>query len=123
MHEHRESGAALTVAVQAHETAIGSGVLELDGSRVTTYVEKPVLTHLVSLGIYALDPRALKHLSAGHVDIPTLVAELLAAGEQVHAYRFDGHWYDIGTLADHEAAVTELSTNPQRYMPGAEPLS
>lgn len=120
MREHRASGAALTVAVQAHETAIGSGVLELDGARVTAYIEKPVLTHLVSLGIYALDPRALNHLPTGHVDIPTLVAKLLAAGEQVHAYRFDGHWYDIGTLSDHEAAVAELSTNPQRYMPNSE---
>ena len=117
MQDHRQSGAALTVAVQSHETEIGSGVLELDGSRVTAYVEKPVLTHLVSLGIYALDPRALAHLSGGRVDIPTLVAELLSAGEQVHAHRFDGHWYDIGTLGDHEAAVTELSANPQRYLP------
>jgi NDP-sugar pyrophosphorylase family protein len=117
MCEHRESGAALTVAVQAHKTAIGSGVLELDGSRVTAYIEKPVLEHLVSLGIYALDPRALKHLPPGHVDIPTLVAKLLAAGEQVHAYRFDGHWYDIGTLGDHDAAVAELSANPERYLP------
>lgn len=123
MREHSESGAALTVAVQAHETEVGSGVLELDGSRVTAYIEKPVLKHLISLGIYALDPRALKHLPAGYVDIPTLVAELLAAGEQVHAYRLDGHWYDIGTLADHEAAVAELSANPQRYIPGAEPPS
>ena len=116
MSEHRESRAALTVAVQTHETEIGSGVLELEEGRVTSYVEKPVLTHLVSLGIYALDPRALAHLPEGHVDIPTLVAELLAAGEAVHAYHFDGYWYDIGTIGDHEAATAELAANPHRYL-------
>jgi NDP-sugar pyrophosphorylase family protein len=117
MREHRNSAAALTVAVKPQQTMIGSGVLDLDGDRVTAYVEKPILTHLVSLGIYALDPRALAHLPEGRADIPTLVETLLAAGETVHAYRFGGDWFDIGTLNDHEAAVAYLAANPERHLP------
>lgn len=116
MDGHRAAEAALTVAVQEQETAIGSGVLDLDGERVTAYREKPLLRHLVSLGIYAIDPRALAHLARGRVDIPTLVDDLLAAGEHVRGHRFDGAWYDIGTLADHETATAEMSTNPERYV-------
>lgn len=119
MADHRASGAALTVAVQEQETAIGSGVLELDGDRVAAYVEKPVLRHLVSLGIYAIDPRALRQLAPGRVDIPALVDALLAAGEHVHAHRFDGAWFDIGTLADHETATQEMAANPERYLRSA----
>lgn len=116
MDDHCASGAALTVAVQAKQTEISSGVIELDGHRVVAYTEKPTLTHVVSLGIYALDPRALAYLPRGRVDIPTLAATLLAAGEEIHAHRFDGHWHDIGTPGDHETAVAELLAHPQRYM-------
>lgn len=119
MREHRASGAALTVAVQPRETPIGSGVLELAGDRVTAYVEKPVLTHLVSLGIYALHPRALAYLPEGCVDVPTLVEALITAGEVVHAHRFEGDWFDIGTLSDHEAAVAELAAKPGRFLPAS----
>lgn len=118
MEEHRASGAALTVAAQAQETAIGSGVLELAGDRVTAYVEKPTLTHLVSLGIYALDPRALTHLPPGRVDVPTLVDLLLAAGEDVRAHRFDGAWFDIGTIGEHEAATHALTEDPELFLSG-----
>lgn len=119
MRAHRASGAALTVAAQTQETSIASGVLELDRDRVTAYVEKPTLTHLVSLGIYALDPRALSHLPRGRVDVPTLVDLLLAAGEHVHAHRFDGEWFDIGTISEHEAASRALAEEPERFLPSS----
>lgn len=122
MEDHRASGAALTVAVQAQDTPIASGVLELNGDgRVAAYVEKPTLTHLVSLGIYALDPRALTHLPAGRVDIPMLVEALLAAGEPVHAHRFDGDWFDIGTIGEHEEATRALAADPTRFLPSHRP--
>ncbi|HEV7772194.1 MAG TPA: sugar phosphate nucleotidyltransferase [Conexibacter sp.] len=117
MDEHRASGAAITIAAQAQDTEISSGVLELSGDRVTAYIEKPTLTHLVSLGIYALAPRALEHLPPGRVDIPTLVDVLLAAGEDVRAHRFDGAWFDIGTIGEHEAAAKALADDPGRFLP------
>lgn len=116
MRDHRESGAALTVTVTERETLIPAGVLELDGTRVRGYAEKPRLRHDVSLGIYALDPRALEHLPAGRVDVPDLVAALLAGDEPVHAHRFDGEWFDIGTLPDHERAVADFGRRPERYL-------
>ncbi len=114
---HVASGAALTVTVRTRETKIPSGVLAIeDDDRVTSYTEKPTLRHDVSLGIYALDPRALQHLNPGRTDVPDLVQSLLAAGEQVRAHRFAGEWYDIGTLSDHELAVEEFTTRPERYL-------
>ncbi len=122
MRTHRESGAALTVTFQLRETTIGSGVLQLDGSRVSAYVEKPVLRHDVSLGIYALDPRALEHLPPGFADVPDLVHALLEAGESVHGHRFLGSWFDIGTPSDHELAVAEVEVSPERYGLGSRRL-
>jgi NDP-sugar pyrophosphorylase family protein len=42
---------------------------------------------------------------AGHFDVPDLVQSLLATGEQVGAYQFDGLWFDIGRKEDYERAV------------------
>ena len=109
MAQHRESGAALTIAVQGRRVEIGLGVLELDGGRVTGYDEKPALTYDVSMGIYAYEPRALEHLPAdGPCQFPELVQRLLAAGEHVGAYRSDAEWFDIGTTGEYERAVAEL---------------
>jgi len=109
MAQHRESGAALTIAVQGRRVEIGLGVLELEGGRVTGYDEKPALTYDVSMGIYAYEPRALEHLpSDGACQFPELVQRLLAAGEHVGAYRSDAEWFDIGTTGEYERAVAEL---------------
>lgn len=117
MREHLASGAALTIAAQAQETTISSGVLDLDGDRVTAYTEKPSLTHVVSRGIYALDPAALTHLPPGRVDVPTLAERLLASSLPVRVHTFEGAWFDIGTLGDHEIATAEFLAHPERYLP------
>lgn len=115
---HVRSGAALTVTVQSRPTTIGSGVLTIDDrDRVRQYTEKPTLVHDVSLGIYALDPRALDHLEPGQTDVPDLVQTLLVAGEAVRAHRFAGEWFDIGTVGDHELAVREFTEHRERYLP------
>jgi NDP-mannose synthase len=107
---HRENGAALTIAVQGKRVDVDLGVLELDGIRVTGYREKPTLSYEVSMGIYVYEPRALEHLPDGPCQFPDLVLRLLAAGEHVCAYRSDAVWYDLGTVAEYERAMSELDT-------------
>src|SRR5215213_667996 len=81
MERHGETGAALTIAVQARRVEIELGILELDGAEVTGYREKPTLSYDVSMGIYAYDARALAHLPPeGPCQFPELVLRLLAAG-------------------------------------------
>jgi len=113
---HRASGADLTVTVRTDRTEIGSGVLTLEGDDVVAYVEKPVLEHEVSTGIYVVEPAALEHLPAGRVDVPELVERLLAAGRRVGAHRLEGSWFDIGTPGDHRLATAEFLESPERYL-------
>jgi NDP-sugar pyrophosphorylase family protein len=117
MRQHQASGAALTVGVQDRPTEVPSGVLELDGDLVTGYVEKPVLHHQVSLGVYALNAEALDHLGGGCVDFPDLVNVLLAERERVHAYRFNGAWFDIGSREGHELAIAQFNADPRAFLP------
>jgi NDP-sugar pyrophosphorylase family protein len=114
---HQRSGNALTIATHRRTVAIDYGVLYLEGAesrsgRIQAYEEKPEISSLVSMGVYVLEPRALEYVpQASYFDIPDLVQILLASGEQVGAYIYDGLWFDIGRKDDYEEAVAAWDTN------------
>jgi NDP-mannose synthase len=108
---HRRSRNVLTIATRDRPIQIDYGVLHLGENgrrnRVSAYVEKPQMTSTVSMGIYVLEPAALKYVpSEGYFDFPNLVQALLENDEPVGAYRYDGMWFDIGRREDYEQAVT-----------------
>lgn len=103
---HRARGAAITVGLFEKQVPLDLGVVETsEDGRVTNYIEKPTLTYDVSVGIYAMQPTVLEHIGRGErLDLPDLVLRLIAAGADVHAYRFSGTWFDIGRPDDYAAA-------------------
>lgn len=103
---HRARGAAITVGLFEKQVPLDLGVVETsEDGRVTNYIEKPTLTYDVSVGIYAMQPTVLQHIDRGErLDLPDLVLRLIAAGADVHAYRFSGTWFDIGRPDDYAAA-------------------
>jgi NDP-sugar pyrophosphorylase family protein len=112
---HRESGNALTIATHRRTVRSEYGVLHVHGDgrlqEVSGYEEKPEIPYIVSMGVYVLEPRALEHIPRGrHFDIPDLVLALLAAGEPVGSYLYDGYWLDIGRHDDYEQALMEYET-------------
>jgi len=117
MEFHRERGAKLTIATHSKDVSLELGVIESGDGAVTGYVEKPTLHYEVSMGIYAYSPAALEHVPHARFDFPDLVLALLAAGEEVASYHFDGDWYDIGTPGEHERAVTAYEAQPDLFEP------
>jgi NDP-mannose synthase len=111
LRRHRESQNVLTIASKRRGIALDYGVLHLDASsnelpQVTGYEEKPEFTSTVSMGVYAVEPRALDFIPPeGSFDFPELVHALLDAGEPVGAYPYDGLWFDIGRRDDYERAL------------------
>jgi NDP-mannose synthase len=118
MRFHEEQGGALTIATHDKDVPLALGVIEGDGGVVSGYVEKPTLHYEVSMGVYICSQRALEHVPSGHFDFPELVLALLAAGETVTKYSFDGPWYDIGTPHEHERAVAAFEANPSLFDSG-----
>ena len=112
---HIESGNLLTIATQERTATIDFGVLLLGEESgptqpVVGYVEKPTSRHVVSMGIYVVDPSLLRLITPGaYLDFPDLVLKAMAAGEQVGAYSYDGLWLDIGRHEDYERACTEFA--------------
>ena len=110
---HRRSGNAMTIATHPRVLRSEYGVLHLNGSlgetdSVTDYEEKPEMAYTVSMGVYVLEPRALRHIPVGErFDIPDLVLALLAAGEAVGSFFYEGYWLDIGRHDDYEQALAD----------------
>jgi NDP-sugar pyrophosphorylase family protein len=116
---HRASGSAVTVGLFEKQVQLGLGIVETDaGGRVTDYVEKPTLTYEVSVGIYAMEPAVLEHIEPGErLDLPDLVLRLIAAGADVHAYRFSGTWFDIGNPDDYASASEHFERQRDELLP------
>lgn len=117
--EHRKSGADVTLGLNERENRVELGVIETDADGwVTGYIEKPVHRYLASMGIYAFEPSALKHLDRGeHIDLPDFVLRLTKSGAKVFGYRFDGYWLDVGRPDDYERALTDFESNRSQFLP------
>lgn len=111
---HRASDNILTIASHRRTVRTDYGVLHVNGENgstqaVTGFEEKPEIPYIVSMGVYAMDPRALGYVEPGaYLDLPDLVLRLLGAGEKVGSYLFDGYWLDIGRHDDYERAIAEF---------------
>jgi NDP-sugar pyrophosphorylase family protein len=119
---HAASDAAATVATKKRDVQISLGVLMFgddgDDTRLTGYVEKPKIRYEASMGIYCFSPRVLGHIERGkRLDFPDLVLKLIAAGEDVQAWRSDDYWLDIGRHDDYETAMDEFEEVRSRLLP------
>jgi NDP-mannose synthase len=107
---HREMENAVTVATRRRTIKIDYGVLSVENetrsARIVGFEEKPEFHSTVSMGVYVFEPRVLDYVPPNqHYDFPELIQSLLAQGESVGAYAFDGLWYDIGRERDYAEAV------------------
>lgn len=107
---HRSSGAIATIASHARKVKIDLGVIQYNGSnQVIGYIEKPTYDFYVSMGIYIFEPRVLPYIPYNqYLDFPDLILRLIAAGEKVAGYPFDGYWQDLGRPDDYEQAMQEF---------------
>ncbi|HLO29486.1 MAG TPA: sugar phosphate nucleotidyltransferase [Anaerolineales bacterium] len=116
---HREQKAMATIAAHHRQSKIDLGVIEKDGNcQITGYIEKPVYDFLVSMGIYVFEPAVLSYITPGqYLDFPNLVQKLLAAGERVVAYPFNGYWEDLGRPDDYERASQDFEKMRAEFLP------
>lgn len=106
---HRSVGADVTIAMTHKPVTVELGVIEAENGWVTRYVEKPTLEYDVSMGVYVYEPSVLGHLPDGPCQFPEFVQVLLDAGRKVAVMRSGASWYDIGTPAEYERAMSDRS--------------
>ena len=112
LREHKEQGAALTIAVQqvTMEEATRMGMLNLgEDGYVEQFEEKPKKpkSDLASMGIYIFEWKKLREYLIADENDPNsskdfgknIIPKMLDAKEKIWPYRFAGYWRDVGTIS------------------------
>jgi mannose-1-phosphate guanylyltransferase len=112
---HRKHGASATIALYEVGDPSAFGVVAMDGTRVTRFVEKPAPgeapSRLISAGRYLFEPEVLDGIVPGKpVSMETEVFPALAR-KGLHGFPFKGYWSDAGTLPGYLAAASILLAN------------
>jgi dTDP-glucose pyrophosphorylase len=111
---HWHHRAAITVAAVGYVSHIPYGVLRTAGHYMLRMDEKPEERALVSGGIYVLDPEVLRFIRGrAPLDMPDLVADVLAEGLPVCVFPILEKWFDVGRLEDLERARTEFALSEE----------
>lgn len=99
--DHQASGALATVGVQEYGHAVPFGVVEADGGRVTSLVEKPRATWTVNAGVYVISDAAVDRIpSEREYPMTELLGQLLLDGALVRSHDLGADWTDVGRPAD-----------------------
>lgn len=109
---HDDHKATATISTFQKTVKIDLGIIEREGDHmIVDYIEKPVYTFSVSMGVYIFASEVLHFIpEKKYLDLPTLIKYLIINGKRVAGYPFDGYWLDIGNYTDYEKALEEFNT-------------
>lgn len=106
---HQDQKADMTVAVRQYELQVPYGVIQCDGSRVTSLSEKPRLNFFVNAGIYLLEPVVYNFIPSGErFNMTDLIQWLLNASRTVVSFPVREYWLDIGEHAEYSQAQVDV---------------
>ena len=125
---HKQKGADCTIAVLAvpMEEASRFGIMSTneDGS-IYKFSEKPKNpdSNLASMGIYIFNRKKLNDYLIADENTPgssndfgkNIIPNMLAAGEKMFAYPFEGYWKDVGTISSLWEANMDLLGRPPKF--------
>ena len=115
---HLDQHAIATIAAHHRKVKIDLGVIQWDGTPIINgYIEKPTYDYCVSMGIYIFEPRVINYIPHGeYLDFPDLVKRLIAVGEKVVGYAYDGYWQDLGRPDDYERATEDFEKMRSQFL-------
>ena len=114
---HQEQGGIATLAVHQRSVRIDFGVVKSENNIIRDYIEKPTDDYLVSMGLYVFEPRILQYIPRDqYLDFPDLILKLIAAGEKVVGFPFEGYWKDLGRIDDYEEAAQNFEKMRDQFL-------
>jgi dTDP-glucose pyrophosphorylase len=109
---HLENNASGTMAVRQHEIVHPFGVVNLEGLKITSTQEKPVLRNYINAGVYVISSEAINTLDQGaFMNMTDFFAILLSKGENVCAYPIHESWIDVGRPEDLKEVAAKFREN------------
>ncbi|HYD03997.1 MAG TPA: nucleotidyltransferase family protein, partial [Alphaproteobacteria bacterium] len=108
--QHIKTNAIATIALTEVDDPSQYGVVDLDGTKILRFVEKPkkeeAPTNFINAGLYILSPEIIDFVPQGYAMIEKDVFPKLAAIGALHGFKFKGQWVDTGTIPKYEKAQT-----------------
>jgi NDP-sugar pyrophosphorylase family protein len=84
------------------------GVIESQGSKLTSIKEKPSLDVMINAGIYVINKEVLKTVNEEYINMTDIFSSLLDKRKSVHCYPLVESWTDIGHPDDLNSAQSQF---------------
>lgn len=106
---HNEKKPVATICVRTYEYEVPYGVIEGDGSRILSMVEKPKQSFFINAGIYVVEKYFIKSVPKNvKIDMPTLLGRYIADNKHVSMFPVHEYWVDVGKMNDFEQAQDDI---------------
>lgn len=110
LHFHHNENSMATMCVREYDFQVPYGVIQTDGSKISSIIEKPIEKFFVNAGIYLLSPKVLEVIPKNEFyDMPTLFNALINNNKNVISFPLHEYWIDIGRIEEYEKANIEYS--------------
>ena len=94
---HSNNNADITICAREHKLSSPYGVIEVQGIKFKSIIEKPSFSQLVNAGIYAVNPNVIKMIKPDeYLDMPELINLNQKRKKNIIVYPVHEYWIDIG---------------------------
>ena len=94
---HSDNNADITICAREHKLSSPYGVIEVQGIKFKSMIEKPSFSQLVNAGIYAVNPSVIKMIKPNqYLDMPELINLNQKNKKNIIVYPVHEYWIDIG---------------------------
>lgn len=104
---HRRDKPMATIALVPQDDVSQFGVVEMEGSKVVKFIEKPKteqVSHLVNAGIYVISPSFLSLIPRGDSNI-SKIFEKVAEKRIINGFIYSGKWLPCDNMDLYEKAI------------------
>ena len=116
--KHLENETLFSISSHKRDSKIDYGVLETNSEGVLTgFIEKPISSYEVSMGIYLVNKDALSFIPDNQpFGFDDLMLKLLSNSKTVMVNSFNGYWLDIGRPDDYMQAIEEFAEMKRKFI-------
>jgi len=102
---HKEHDSMITVSAIKYHVQIPYGVIEYNGTEITSLLEKPSQSFFCNAGIYALSTDVLKNIPSNTFwNMTDLIDKCILNKDKLTVFPVHEYWTDIGTPSDLDKA-------------------
>ncbi|MDC3170838.1 nucleotidyltransferase family protein [Prochlorococcus sp. AH-716-E13] len=108
---HSRNLADITICAREHILTSPYGVIEIEGIKFKSMIEKPSFKQLVNAGIYIVNPKIIDLIEPNkYLDMPDLIGFCKEIDKRLIVYPVHEYWLDIGKPEALEKAHCEWPT-------------